>query len=331
MEDFLKRETARLTRSWMRHDATQLGGYLVADVEDPRVNVQSILTRHFLLTARFASKFNDLMDQELHFAAAMNWLRGRAGELNTSEARAALLHALRRGADSAEGLEVPAFLRQLFGRLPGRAGHVPVPNYLESYLAGDAEPGALDTFQALWSETLQAESPQGVRVLEAACGSANDYRSLAGCGLGRLLDYTGFDLCEKNVANARVMFPGVRFEVGNVFEIAATDGAYELSFAHDLFEHLSPEALPVAVRELCRVTRHGLCVGFFQMQEMPEHVVRPVNEYHWNTLSLERTRALFAERGFEARALHIGTYLRWRTGCEETHNPNAYTFIAFRK
>lgn len=331
MDDFLQRESERLARSWMRHDAIELEGYLVADVEDPRVNIQSILTRHFLLTALFGTKFDDLMEQELRFAAAMNWLRRRAGELQTSEARAALLHALRLGADNAEGLDVPAFLRQLYGRLPSRAGDVPVPNYLESFLAGNAEPGALETFQALWSETLQTENPRRVRVLEAACGSANDYRSLAGCGLARLLDYTGFDLCEKNVTNARAMFPGARFEVGNVFEIAAADGAYELSFAHDLFEHLSPEALPVAVRELCRVTQRGLCVGFFQMHEMPEHVVRLVNEYHWNTLSLEQTRALFAEQGLEALALHIGTYLRWRTGCEETHNPNAYTFVAFRK
>jgi SAM-dependent methyltransferase len=308
-----------------------LRDYLVAGVEDPRVNVQSVLTRHFLLAALFEGKFESLMEEELRFAAAMNWLRCREPEWEIPEARAALLHALRLGADNAEGIEIPTFLVQLFARLPAQAGEATVPNYLERFLAGDSRLDALDTFPELWADTLESEIPVAMRVLEPACGSANDYRSLANCGLARLLDYAGFDLCEANVANARALFPGAKFEVGNVFEIPAAEGAFELSFVHDLFEHLSPEALPVAVRELCRVTRRGLCVGFFQMDEMSEHIVRPVDEYHWNTLSLERTRALFAAQGFDVQPLHIGTYLRWRTGCAETHNPNAYTFIAFRK
>lgn len=330
MDDFLKQETAKLARSWMRCDATQLGDYLVADVEDPRVNVQSVLARHFLLAALFGAKFERQMEHELRFAAALNWLRQNAKELDTPEVRAAVLHALRRGADNAEGIEIPAFLTQLFARLPAKAGDVSVPNYLDQFLDEDASPCAPDTFQEVWADSLEAEIPEGIRVLEPACGSANDYRFLAGCGLARLVDYTGFDLCEKNVRNARAQFPSARFEVGNVFEIAAANGAFELSFVHDLFEHLSPEALPVAVRELCRVTRRGLCVGFFKMDEMPEHNIRPVDEYHWNTLSLARTRALFVEQGFAVQPLHVGTYLRWRTGCAETHNSNAYTFIAFR-
>jgi SAM-dependent methyltransferase len=194
-------------------------------------------------------------------------------------------------------------------------------------VAGDS----LNTFQELWTEALAAEIPQGVTVLEPACGSANDYRFLEAYGLARLLDYTGFDLCEKNIANARARFPAARFSVGNIFEIAARDQAYELCFMHDLFEHLSPEALPVAVREVCRVTRHGLCVGFFQMHELREHVIRPVDEYHWNTLSLERMRELFARHGFVGQVLNVGTYLHWQTGCGETHNPHAYTFLLSRQ
>ena len=168
-------------------------------------------------------------------------------------------------------------------------------------------------------------------MLEPACGSANDYRFLEACGLARLVDYTGFDLCETNVANARALFPDARFLVGNVFEIAAPDQAYELCFLHDLLEHLSPAGLERAVQELCRVTRHGLCVNFFQMDEMPDPIVRPVEDYHVTTLSLARSEALFARHGFAVQALHIGSYLRTRISCDETHNPNAYTFLAFRR
>jgi hypothetical protein len=56
-------------------------------------------------------------------------------------------------------------------------------------------------------------------VLEPACGSANHYRFLVRCGIARFLDYAGFDLCAKNLENARALFPEVRFGVGNVFAI----------------------------------------------------------------------------------------------------------------
>jgi len=59
----------------MRHDAAWLEDYLVASVEDPRLNLQSILTRHFLVTALTGDRFVALMEQEYRFAAAMNWLK----------------------------------------------------------------------------------------------------------------------------------------------------------------------------------------------------------------------------------------------------------------
>jgi len=95
------------------------------------------------------------------------------------------------------------------------AGHrfetsgVPIPEYL------------LSTFEAIWRELLAGEQPRRICVLEPACGSANDYRFLDTFGIARLLDYVGFDLCEKNIVNASGMFPGVRFKVGNVLEIDA--------------------------------------------------------------------------------------------------------------
>jgi len=344
MDESLKEETAKLVSSWMRHDEPFLRDYLVADVEDPRINGQSILSRHFILATLFGNRFEELMLQELRFAAAMNWLVQLAKRGGGEEERWAVLHALKLGADNAEGVEIPGFILQTFASLPARAGERMVPNYLLDFLAGPmntlcrvcSEPRrtgvpTFTLFQELWSATLAHESPPRISVLEPACGSANDYRYLEAYGIARLVDYTGFDLCEKNVANARALFPPTRFEAGNVFEIAAADQAYELCFVHDLLEHLSPAGLERAVHELCRVTRHGLCVNFFQMDEMPEHSVRPVADYHVNTLSLAKTEALFTQHGFAVQPLHIGSYLRRRVGCTETYNPDAYTFLAFRR
>jgi hypothetical protein len=63
------------------------------------------------------------------------------------------------------------------------------------------------------------------------------------------------------------------------------------------------------------------------MHECPEHVVREVEDYHWNTLSLERVKELFKRFGFSAQVIHIATFLRQSFGCEFTHNPDAYTMI----
>lgn len=338
MNDRLQAESARLTRSWMQHDQAMLRDYLVAEVEDPRLNVSSILSRHFLAVALFGDRFQELLAHELRFAATMNWLARFCRSAGDPGERHSLLHALRRGADNAEGTEIPSHVTRTFAALPASAGTVTVPNYLEVALARapgvDAEPGLdaadLNTFMDLWRRALPSEATRQLSVLEPACGSANDYRFMAANGLARFLDYTGFDLCEKNVENARALFPGVRFELGNVFEIAAPDQGYDCCVIHDLFEHLSPEGLDCAIREVGRVTRLGLCVGFFNMDEIPEHVIQPVNEYHWNTLSLERVEAQFAACGFRAQVINIGSYLRWRAGCPETHNPNAYTLVLGR-
>jgi hypothetical protein len=110
-------------------------------------------------------------------------------------------------------------------------------------------------------------------------------------------------------------------------EIDAADKSYDVCIVHDLFEHLSLKALETAVSEICRVTKSAICAGFFNMTETEDHLVQPVENYHWNRLSMERTKRLFLRHSKEVQVLHIGTYLR--TGFPEvsTHNENAYTFV----
>jgi len=381
MLDTLKLESEKLARSWMQHEPAKLRDYLVAGVEDPRINLQSILSRHFLVRSLFGEKFRPLMDHECRFGAVMNWLTALAANSEADELEA-LSHALRHGADNAEGLEIPRFILSTFGSLPFSLGSLHLPNYLQTYLDststletpnGDAAPtelgkkstgggsyrdgaptellkwdgGAnafveqkktlweesLSTFQKLWSQLLANESvPQDqiISLFEPACGSANDYRFLNSFGIARFLDYTGVDLCPRNIENARRLFPHVHFECGNVFEINAADHAYEISFVHDLFEHLSIEGLQSAIKELCRVTRRAICANFFQMDEIPDHVVRPTDEYHWNLLSMDQTKKLFETHGFSGQIIQIKSFLRQEFGCDYTHNPNAYTFILHR-
>jgi Methyltransferase domain len=340
MDDSLKLETERLIRSWMQYEPAKLRDYLVAGVEDPRVNLQSVFSRHFLLRSLFGKKFGPLMIEEVRFAAVMNWLGAMEVNASDPDELEALSFALSRGADNAEGLEIPRFILKTFSSLPLVSESIVIPSYVEARLAEarNKNPSvvgmSLNTFQVLWRERLARETtpPEGQTptVLEPACGSANDYRFLDSFGIAQFLDYTGFDLCLTNIENARVLFPRAHFEEGNVFEINAPDGAFDFCFVHDLFEHLSLEGMQTAIKELCRVTRRAICANFFQMDEIPDHVVRPMDEYHWNLLSADQVKKAFAAQGYSSQIIRIKSFLRQEIGCDYTHNPNAYTFILHR-
>jgi hypothetical protein len=330
----LEAETRKLSRSWMRHDAAMLRDYLVADVEDPRVNAQSILSRHFLTETLTQNVPLDLMREELEFSAAINQLRPLLKKLGDEEGTAALRHAFDVASDNCEGYEVPRFLLALDRTLPRTLGEVGIPNYVRAWLdLGRDENGLLDTFQAPWTRFhSNLESNTRVRVLEPACGSANDYRYWGAYGLARWLDYHGFDLCEKNVVNARVLCPGpgASFSAGNVFAIEAPNRAFDAAIVHDLFEHLSPEGMERAFAEVARVTRRALCLHFFNMEDVSEHCIEPYEDYYWNRLSAGRVREVLGVLGFRTRVIHIGSLLREITGAPSTHNPQAWTFIAWR-
>ena len=348
----LRLETEKLTRTWAQHDPAWLRDYLVAGVEDPRLNLQSILSRHFLVRALFEDAPWDLMRQEYRFAAVLSWLSGTSELMTDAEARAAALNALRRGSDNSEGLVIPPFVSQAFKELASKANGGQVENYLETFLAEGPEieetrTELLDTFARIWRQRLPQLNAKSAPIqnssneprdegqardnrpslLEPACGSANDFRFLDRYGIASFLNYAGFDLCEENVKNARCLFPTVQFFQGNVFAIPAPDKSYDFCVVHDLFEHLSSDGIEQAVVEICRVIRVGICIGFFQMAEIREHVIRPIDEYHWNLLSVAQMKGLFASNGFAAQVIHIDSFLYEHTGTPGTHNPDAYTFI----
>lgn len=333
----LREETDRLRRSWSRHPAEMLRDYMVAGIHDPLLNPQSIHARHPAGHAAFPGQFHGLKREELRFAVAMGWLNQVLRVGIDADELAAVTHALEHGADDAEGVAIPGWILDIHARLPVELDGVLVPDYLLNSLheAGRTGPEqarqrALGTIARAWRSALDAAPIAGMTVLEAACGSANDYRGLDACGLTRHIQYRGFDLCEANIVNARALFPSARFEVGNVLQIDAPAMAFDCCIAHDLLEHLSPPACDQALGELVRVTRQRLFLGFFQMHEGPDHIVRPVDEYHWNTLSLPWIRHHISALGMETEAFHLETWLRWVTGASGTYYDTAYDLIASR-
>jgi ubiquinone/menaquinone biosynthesis C-methylase UbiE len=127
-----------------------------------------------------------------------------------------------------------------------------------------------------------------LRVVEIACGSANDYRSWVAYGIASLLDYTGIDLNPTNVANARRRFPDIDFRVGDVLHVPFDDRRVDVVVASDIFEHLSLGSMEAALNEATRLARRALVLSFFNMAEIPNHLAQPRRLYHVNRLSQAR-------------------------------------------
>lgn len=293
----VRKETTTLKESWADKDQKALENYLVSGFQNPQVNAQSIIARHHLIRLLFGSEFEELMRAELeHCVAATKALRRRARELDVR--MGSFLKARKRAAV----LEV-------------------------SEVIADWQ----DTYEKQWSAVLAERKAKPLKVLEFACGSANDYRYFDSYGLARFLDYTGVDLNEKNIANARRRFPTVDFEVGSILHLPHRSRSFDYVVAFDIFEHLSLEAMEQAVREACRLAKKGMVLTFFSMVDEPDHIVRPRRQYYWNRLSMPRVRELVEESFPSVEVIKIRDLLNEEFGFLHSYNKNAWTLIARRK
>jgi ubiquinone/menaquinone biosynthesis C-methylase UbiE len=334
MDEALQRESEKLTYAWMCHDQNILRDYLVQDVEDPRINLQSVLTRHYLLEQLLPPRFSEWKDSEIRFSTVMNWLLQRIKQNQRPEILQLTLYSLLEE-KNIEEVTIPDFIRQTFQDLPHDWDGLQIPDYISDILTGSPAETltagladyVLSTFQNLWRQLLKDQEIKSMSVVEPACGSANEFRFLHSFGIAPFLNYYGFDLCAKNIANAQSMFPGIRFDRANVLELPEPDKAFDVCIVHDLFEHLSIPAMEAASAEICRITRQGICVGFFNMFQGDRHIIQPVHDYHWNKLSCDRVRELFAPYAQSIQTIHHDSYLTDRFGYHDTHNKNAYLFI----
>jgi ubiquinone/menaquinone biosynthesis C-methylase UbiE len=290
-------EESRLARAWARYPPHLLDRYLVSGYQNPRINVQSILVRHAIvrrLVGPGRADLEALMDAEVRFAIELNEaLRVRALELR---------------------VRMGSYLD------PGKQARVlEVGRVIE-----DRE----REFESRWAAALGGRDAASLRVVELACGSANDYRAWADYGLAALLDYTGIDLNPANVDNARRRYPGVDFRVGNVVDLTLPDGSADLVVASDIFEHLSLVSMERALDEAIRVARDGLLLTFFNMAEIPEHAERPRRMYQWNRLSRSRIEQRLRGAFPFVRVVPIASWLRHSYGYEHSYNSHAYTVIA---
>ena len=325
MDRALREETERLAWAWDRYPQGVLDNYLTVGVEDPRINVQSILTRSLVTRVLFPGEFEHLFDAELRFGLCMTWITQR---LRNGDDRWDMLDRLESGETSA----FPEFLTAAYESTQNI--DCLIPDYVTEALFRPALDGespisntVLEMFAPIWNRTLMSRRAAAVSIIEPACGSANDYRYLAYYGLGCFLRYLGFDISRKNIANARARFRDTSFFVGNVFQIPAKDGAFEYLFVHDLFEHLSPEGLKTAMKECLRVTAKQAWLSFFNLDLIPNHRFLSDGQYHWNTLSLDRIVQLVRQYAGTVDLIDVPELVRRKTGYGEYYNQRARTLI----
>ena len=290
------REEAKLRRIWARHDPEMLELYLVSGFQDPRLNAQSILARHTLVRGLFGSDFDDLMRAEFAFAVELNEaIRQRGRELGVR---------LSATMDPERQAAVQRVMEVIADRAP--------------------------TFAARWRAALADRTAPPLRVLEFACGSANDYRAFADYGIARFLDYTGVDLNEKNIANAKRRFPDVDFRLGSVLSLQDPDGSVDYVIGFDILEHLSLQSMQIALDSAVRLCRRGVYFAFFSMDDVPEHDERPRGNYYVNLLSRSRMRSDLADRFSSVQLIHLPTMLEEQYGYPRSHSYNrrAYSLLA---
>jgi SAM-dependent methyltransferase len=102
-----------------------------------------------------------------------------------------------------------------------------------------------------------------------------------GCGPGHVAQYLnqrganviGIDISPRMVEQARLRYPGLRFEVGDMRSLTQPNGAFAAVVAMYSLIHFDDSDLGAAVGEICRVLRpSGVLLASFHRGDESRHV-----------------------------------------------------------
>ena len=325
--DALQRENENLRAAWDQHPAEHLDSYLVADVEDPRINIQSILTRAFLADSLSPKRFTALINEELRFGTVLAWI---LLQLKAGANRDELHEAIRTSSGTAQ---LPAVVLQTARWLELES--CPVPDYIEMALdpptvdAPEQLLGnrALNVFSEIWQKELSGLTAPMINVLEPACGSANDYRAIHEHGLAQFIQYAGLDISEKNIRNAQKRFPQVDFRTASILDAELPENAFDYVFAHDLLEHLSADGIETALAAMVRTAHREVWIHLFNSKPKGTHEIIPKERYHWNVIAHEALRQSGLSLGCAVDVIEIAPLLQHKFGYGDYYNPHAATVV----
>jgi len=128
--------------------------------------------------------------------------------------------------------------------------------------------------------------PSPITILEIGCGSANEYEGFVATGIAQNLIYTGIDISERNIDNARRRYPEVDFKVGDILTDDFDERSYDVVLMKDVLEHMSLQACHFCLDRAISISRFIVLIAFFNEDAMAtEHTIQPLRLYHWNRYS----------------------------------------------
>jgi SAM-dependent methyltransferase len=135
-------------------------------------------------------------------------------------------------------------------------------------------------------------------IADIGCGPGQAAAYLSGCGA----EVVGVDLADEMVAQARRLFPTLRFERADMCALPFADGALAGIVALYCLIHLAPDAIPAALAEFRRSLRPGgaLLVSF-HIGEETRHVEEMLGEavnLDFRFFTPESMRQWLADAGF---------------------------------
>lgn len=118
----------------------------------------------------------------------------------------------------------------------------------------------------------------GKTVLDVGCATCSDYPLHFKHGI----KYMGRDITQQFIERAKRRFPRVDVAYGDVLNLDFEDNSVDVVYCKDVLEHLPPETYKTAIKEMHRVSRKRVMLGFFLAPWNGETEYRVLKKLHWN-------------------------------------------------
>lgn len=136
--------------------------------------------------------------------------------------------------------------------------------YWENYWTNRTEVGRDERVRHMNHETYLAVQKEvvlvGGKVLDVGCGGGSMYDYLKDTDV----KYSGIDISKRSLNRFRKYHPEVDVQCTNCFDIPFSDNFFDTVFCIMFLEHLHPEEYPEAIREMARVAKKQVIIGWFR-------------------------------------------------------------------
>lgn len=135
--------------------------------------------------------------------------------------------------------------------------------YWEDYWKDHAEVGRREIVHHMNHETYLAVQKEiilvGGKVLDVGCGVGSMYDYLKDTDV----KYRGIDISKKSLNSFKKIHPEVGVQCASCFDIPFPDSFFDTVFCTMFLEHLHPKECPEAIREMARVAKKQVIIGWF--------------------------------------------------------------------